>query len=239
MVYQVYLNWIGNQYDGRELLVFPNRQYADEFYNRCITTNTSTNPLTDVVRYSPQFWSFHMENESRPFYFIQTNAKDLIPTVMAARISGYDNNHATGAMPIIHTDSTSNTEYKSGKSYYIRTKATPHLYWFHDTSTSHIQLDSIKRTKFQFDRQNSGSTSPTDVLLVLERKDHVRLTALSASGNTEVGVCNSHVTTSAKSFEFTFGSFYNGDLGVDWAFKSNGFVTYQVNYSGEEWEIVS
>lgn len=249
MVYQVYLNWTGDQYNGREILVFPNRHYADEFYNRCITTTATgtANPLEDIVRYSPQFWTFTKATpESRPFYFIESNAMDLVPTIMAARISGYDNNHATGAMPIIPNDVTSNVEYVSGGAYYIRTKSTPHLYWFlqnHDNGT--ITLDPRKATKFQINRDDSTKPSPAPAndRRVLERKDDIQLVALGPDGTQTIGVSDDHLSTAAASFRFAFGSFYNGDFGVNWSATSNytgdPALAYKVQYAGQEWELVN
>jgi hypothetical protein len=245
MVYQVYLNWSGNQYHGREILVFPNRQFADEFYNRCVSTinQGTTNPLHEVVRHTPQFWSFNMGAESRPFYFIESNAKDLIPTMMIARISGYDNNHATGAMPIIHNDPTSNVEYQSGGAYYIRTKSTPHLYWFlpnSTKSTKRISLHTRKATKFQVNRDDSNLPGQQSDRRVLKRKDLVRLVALNASGNNDIGLCDKIVTITQSHHRFSFGSFYNRDFGVDWsAQECDPYLAYGVEYAGEEWELVN
>ncbi|CAG8904520.1 unnamed protein product [Penicillium egyptiacum] len=249
MVYQVYLNWTGNEYDGREILVFPNRHYADEFYNRCVTTTAAgtVNPLSDVVRYSPQFWTFPAATpETRPFYFIDSNAKDLMATTMAARISGYDNNHATGAMPVIPNDATSNVEYVSGGAYYIRTKSTPHLYWFlHEGDEGKISLHTRKATKFRINRDDSGKTSPAPEKdrRVLERKDDVQLVALDSRGSHNVGVWNQSVSTTVTSFRFTFGSFYNGDFGADWnsgaTYSKDPTLAYKVEYAGEEWELVN
>ncbi|CRL30432.1 unnamed protein product [Penicillium camemberti] len=249
MVYQVYLNWTGDQYNGREILVFPNRHYADEFYNRCITTTATgtVNPLDDIVRYSPQFWTFPKATaESRPFYFIESNAQDLIPTIMAARISGYDNNHATGAMPIIPNDATSNVEHVSGGAYYIRTKSTPHLYWFlQNQDHGTITLDPRKATKFQINRDDSAKPSPAPAndRRVLERKDDIQLVALSQSGTHTIGVSGDNVSTAAASFRFAFGSFYNGDFGVNWSATSeqtgDPALAYKVQFAGQEWELVN
>ena len=249
MVYHVYLNWTGDQYNGREILIFPNRQYADEFYNRCVTTTApgTVNPLSDVVRYSPQFWTFPATTpESRPFFFILSNGTDLIPTTMAARISGYDNNHATGAMPVIPNDATSNVEYVSGGAYYIRTKTTPHLYWsVADRNNGFITLDTRRATKFRITRDDSGkhSPAPENDRRVLERKDDVQLFALNSRGSHNVGVLGQSVSVNATSFRFSFGSFYNGDFGVDWnekhTFTTDPTLTYKVEYAGEEWEFVN
>lgn len=82
-------------------------------------------------------------------------------TTMAARISGYDNNHATGAMPVIPNDATSNMEYVSGGAYYIHTKTTPHLYWsIRNGNNGFITLDTRKATKFRINRDDSGKPSP-------------------------------------------------------------------------------
>lgn len=240
MVYQVYLNWKGNQYDGREILVFPNRQYADEFYNRCVTTLASgtSNPLDDVVRHSPQFWSFSMNAESRPFYFIQSNAKDLVSTTMVARINGYDNNHATGAMPIIPNDPTSNVEYRSGGSFYIRTKSTPHLYWYlRERTSSRVHLDPRKATKFQITQDDP--TDQANDKRVLERKDLVRLTALTGTGSYDVGVVGHTVMIMQFTYKFRFGSFYNQNLGVDWTIDDEPFLAFQVPHAGEQWELIN
>ncbi|KAJ5847970.1 hypothetical protein N7455_011927 [Penicillium solitum] len=232
MVYQVYLNWTGDQYNGREILIFPSRLYADEFYNRCITTTATgtVSLLDDIVRYSPQSWTFtKATEESRPFYFIESNAKDLIPTIMAARISGYDNNHATSAMPIIPNDATSDVEYVSGGAYYIRTKSTPHL----------------RATRFQINRDDSAKPShaPANDRRVLERKDDIQLVALNQSGTQPFGVSGDSVSTAVASFRFAFGSFYNRDFGVNWSATSNHTgdpaLAYKVQYAGQEWEPVN
>ncbi|THC89146.1 hypothetical protein EYZ11_011404 [Aspergillus tanneri] len=195
-----------------------------------------TNSTT--VRHTPQFWSFFMSAESRPYYFIDSNAKDLIPTTMVARISGYDNNHATGAMPIIHNDPTANVEYRSGGSYYIRTKSTPHLYWF--LKDTNIYLDTRKATKFQIYRDDSERNRQSDDRRVLERKDLVQLSALNASGSQDVGVSNQIVTTAQSPFQFSFGCFYNGNFGVDWSSEGNDpYLVYRASYAGEEWELVN
>ena len=244
MPYQVYLNWTGDEYNGREILVFPNRQYADEFFNRCIETKApgTNKPLTDVIRHSPQFWSYNMSDETRPFYFILENAKDLIGTTMAARISGYDNNHASGAMPVIPDDPTASVEYRSGGTYYIRTKSTPHLYWYIG-SHNRIRLDTRKATKFQIDREDAEQTEQTDSRRVLVRKDQVKLTALRSSGSSDIGVWDNLVTTTHTPYRFAFGSFYNGDLGVDWdadnTIAGEGYVSYKVKHAGETWELVN
>lgn len=241
MVYQVYLNWTGDQYNGREILVFPNRHFADEFYNRCITTTAAdiVNPLDTIERYSPQFWTFPKTTpESRPFYFIDSNAKDLMPTTMVARISGYDNNHATGTMPIIPNDATSNVEYVSGGAYYIRTKSTPHLYWFLQEPDHKLVLDTRKATKFQITRDESAKPSPANDRRVLERKDDIQLAALNSRGTHAVGVFDTFVSVTSTPFRFAFGSFYNGNLGVDWS-DGDPRLAYKVKYAGEEWELVN
>ncbi|KGO73642.1 hypothetical protein PITC_038370 [Penicillium italicum] len=251
MVYQVYVNRTGDQDYSGEILTFPNRRFADEFYNRCITTTAAgtVNPLDGIVRYSPQFWKLPITlHESRVHNFLNSNAKDLIPTTMIARTSGYG--EAPGAMPAIPNDATSNVEYVSGGSYYIRTKSAPHLYWFfQDKDEGRISLDLRKATKFQINRNDSGKASPTlpNDRRVLERKDELALVALSSHGSHTIGISNHHVSTTPTSFRFTFGSFYNGDFGVDWSVKSSvkskygrcPYLAYQVQYAGEEWELVN
>ncbi|EKV04864.1 hypothetical protein PDIG_86650 [Penicillium digitatum PHI26] len=246
MVYQVYLNRMGDPYYSGEILTIPNRHYADEFYNRCITTTAgAANPLNDLVRYSPQFWALPMTmQESRLHNFLTSNAKDLIPTTMIARTSGSED--APGALPPIPNDATSNVEYLSGGAYYIRTKSTPHLYWiFQDKGQKIISLDSRKATKFQINRDDSAKPSPAlpNDRRVLERKDDIELVVLSPSGGHTIGVSNHYVSTTVTSFHFTFGGFYNGDFGVDWSLKSSNstgpHLAYQVQYAGEEWELVN
>ncbi|KAG0160187.1 hypothetical protein PDIDSM_7714 [Penicillium digitatum] len=210
MVYQVYLNRMGDPYYSGEILTIPNRHYADEFYNRCITTTAgAANPLNDL---------------------------DLIPTTMIARTSGSED--APGALPPIPNDATSNVEYLSGGAYYIRTKSTPHLYWiFQDKGQKIISLDSRKATKFQINRDDSAKPSPAlpNDRRVLERKDDIELVVLSPSGGHTIGVSNHYVSTTVTSFHFTFGGFYNGDFGVDWSLKSSNstgpHLAYQVQYA--------
>ncbi|KAL4778660.1 hypothetical protein BJX76DRAFT_342707 [Aspergillus varians] len=168
-----------------------------------------------------------------------------MPTMMVSRISGYDNNHCV-QMPVIQNDPTSHVEYRSEGAYHIRSKNQPHVYWFLPDSTKsttqsmkRIFLDTRKATKFKMIRDNTSPSAPTADRRVLERRDLVHVVALSPSGNISVGLSNTSVVTTDAHHRFSFGSFYNGDFGVNWGAKEIGpYIIYGVEYAGEEWELV-
>ncbi|KAJ5478286.1 hypothetical protein N7530_003795 [Penicillium desertorum] len=58
-----------------------------------------------------------------------------------------------------------------------------------------------------------------------------------------IGVMGQSVSDNATSFRFSFGSFYNGDFGLDWNEKPNyaaePTLAYNLEYAGEEWEPVN
>jgi len=239
MVYHVYLNWDKNEYNGRVILTFPSRQYADEFYNRCITAKGPDQGylLPEIDRKAPQFWTSSNAAEDRPYYFLAKNAPDLIPTVMIQRISGYDAQYG-GGLPIILNDPTSLVEYKSGRAYYIRTKAQPHLYW--SLEQSGIYLNERRATKFRIDRDDSRRKDNLDDRVVLVNGDDVSLTALTAQRDDEIGVgANRTLVTNQSSLQFGFGGFYNGSFGVQWpAGDGKPWVVYRAKHTGEEWELI-
>ncbi|KAJ6114475.1 hypothetical protein N7486_000253 [Penicillium sp. IBT 16267x] len=259
MVFQVLLNRTIGHIGDSEILTFPSRQYADEFYNRCITIPASQNefndPLHQILRYSPQFWSFSSEI---PFYKILTNnhLSDLRSTAMLIRISGYQKPaiYSGGVMSINVGDATADVEYRSGRAYYIRTKSTPHQYWFWEQDYRYVQLGSIRKSKFQIDRQGYTSTESPDDRRVLERNDFVIVTALGATESGLIGLQHNQLSApsiisiaSASSaafstpFAFPFGSFYDGNLGMNWSTYPGAripYLTYRVGYAGEEWELV-
>ncbi|KAJ5506004.1 hypothetical protein N7453_004961 [Penicillium expansum] len=94
--------------------------------------------------------------------------------------------------------------------------------------------------EFSFDFGNALPALPNN-RRILEKKDDIALVALSSHGGHTIGVWNHHVSSTIASFQFTFGSFYNRDFGVDWSFKSsakssygrNPYLVYQVQYTGE------
>ncbi|KAJ5549405.1 hypothetical protein N7513_006639 [Penicillium frequentans] len=263
MVFQVMLNRTTGQMGYTEILTFPSRQYADEFYNRCITIPVSKNeakdPLTQI------FWSF---NSDAPFHQIITNGhlKDLRPTAMLIRISGYQKPaiYSGGVMSINVGDATADVEYRSGGAYYIRTKSTPHQYWFWEQGYQFVQLGDVRKSKFHITRHGpptpaSNTATPASTekpcdSRVLERKDIVIVSALGATENGVIGLQHSQLSAPsiisiasgrsasfATPFAFPFGSFYDGNLGMNWSTFPGSripYLTFRVGYAGEEWELV-
>ncbi|KAJ5998493.1 hypothetical protein N7451_006303 [Penicillium sp. IBT 35674x] len=232
------LNRTTGQMGYTEILTFPSRQFADEFYNRCITIPVSKNeakdPLTQIVRYSPQFW-------------------------ISGQLSGYQKPaiYSGGVMSINVGDATADVEYRSGGAYYIRTKSSPHQYWFWEQGYQFIQLGDVRKSKFHITRHYSPTPASTEKpgdSRVLERKDFIIVTALGATENGILGPQHSQVSAPsiisiasgrsasfATSFAFPFGSFYDGNLGMNWSTFPGSripYLTFRVGYAGEEWELV-
>ncbi|KAJ5043871.1 hypothetical protein NUH16_000664 [Penicillium rubens] len=150
---------------------------------------------------------------------------------MAARIRGYDNNHGTGAMPVIPNDATSNVEYVSGGAYYIHTKATPHLYWsIRNGNNGFITLDTRRQPNSESIAMTRESLHQHRKMIALSLKDGIQLLALSSSGSHNIGVMGQSV------------SLYNGDFGDAWdeklKYTAVPTLAYKLEYAGEEWELV-
>ncbi|KAJ5623436.1 hypothetical protein N7490_012041 [Penicillium lividum] len=246
MVFQVFVNRVGDQSLDREVLLFPNRQYADEFYNRCITTPVQRSPILSflcIVRLSPQFW--YLDTDSRTLSSIvqsKPEMQDLLTTVMPTRIPGYDQNHFASGIGLINPEyPTSDVEYRDGQAYYIRTKSVPHQYWFLPDS-SRLRLDETKKTKFMIIRYCSTPNLESDELRVLERKDLISILALGSRPQPERGIYvhQDYLIPASRTFLFNFGDFYDESFGVDWTLNSeaHSIVTYRVPRAGEEWELV-
>jgi hypothetical protein len=143
-------------------------------------------------------------------------------TTMAARIRGYDNNHGTGAMPVIPNDATSNVEYVSGGAYYIHTKATPHLYWsIRNGNNGFITLDTRRQPNSESIAMTRESLHQHRKMIALSLKDGIQLLALSSSGSHNIGVMGQSVSVNATSFRFSLGSFTMETSGMPGMRNSN------------------
>jgi hypothetical protein len=142
-------------------------------------------------------------------------------------------------MPIIPNDPTSLIEYRSGGAFYIRSKTQPHSFWYLEDGW--VSVDPRKATMFRIDREDSSApVEPYDGQLVLERKDRVQLTALTASGEYVIGISGLKLGTGLPTLTFNFGDFYVPTFGIGNPGKDTdtlpAYILYKAEFAGEVWD---
>lgn len=227
----------------RYLLVFPNRQCADEVYNWFIGASSRWPPgqigPMRVIRHTPQVWSFleFLSPRNDPLDPV-SGAQEVFQNFAATEITSDD----SASVAALSSDPTGYTEYLSGKCYYIRTKAKPHLYWFREIDV--IALSATQRHKFRISDITHRGMAHANPDHVLEGSDEIFLSTTDRESSKPIQWLGSLLGTTGASerARFRFGAFYDGSFRRDLTLGSrvsDSLVVYDKDRNGDVWELVS
>jgi len=224
---------------GRHLLTFRSRWAADELFRglQALKTTAGANRFTKLVRVTPQFWCYDTTEGDPWWTIIRVQRENPLPEFnykfMSVILGDADSgrNWPVLANPVIGPD------WVSGKTFYIRNRRQPQLYWYYQDYL--IVISTSHRTKFRIKDEEY------DEERVLIRSDKVTIEPVGTLG-TPIGL---YVTKSGDGQKLTAGSTRQiwtfsdlfDSVGVTWASESGFASGTQFATSlpdlGDEWEL--
>ncbi|KAK1230124.1 hypothetical protein PQX77_006801 [Marasmius sp. AFHP31] len=248
-LFYAYAKRNANENEGRYLITFANRAWADEWW-RAVSTSPDTAFSGTITRVTPQFYTHQPERANIANSIIRDNvAKKFANKVIFTLLDDRDGGRR---FPIIPLGPDPITDYISNKWFYIRSKVDRSVYWYStvkgDTYTDihgHSQpadegtiiASRSRSTRFNINTKDGGLDRK---VMINSNVIHINL----AGGELSIRVSDKgNLHASAKADDFVFGDFTDG-------FIINGNGTKQISrlsrngivkvndHSGEAWELV-
>ncbi|PUU78691.1 hypothetical protein B9Z19DRAFT_1083368 [Tuber borchii] len=182
-IYYVYMKYTretqNNRADnGRHLLTFQSRWDADELFRglQALKTPAGASRFPTLKRVSPQFWCYDGVEPDPSLNIVLIQRENVLPefnykfmSVVLSDATDHRN------WPIL-ANPTIGPDWVSGKTFYIRNRRQPSLYWYFEDCL--IAISTRRRTKFRIkDRRYDDER-------VLIRKDEVTIEPCGSLGTT-------------------------------------------------------
>ena len=224
---------------GRHLLTFRSRWDADELFRSLqdLKTAASATRFTALQRVNPQFWCYDAIEGDPWWTIVNVQRENVLPEFNYKFMSAILADAAVGRDWPVLANPTIGPDWVSGKTFYIRNRRQPSLYWYSENSL--IVISRYRRTKFCIkDKSYDGER-------VLIRKDEVTIQPVGSLG-TPIGkyviksgdgeVLTVRSTRQVWNFSDLFDS-----VGVTWADETECSPETQFATSlpklGDEWEL--
>ncbi|PUU78690.1 hypothetical protein B9Z19DRAFT_1083365 [Tuber borchii] len=181
-IYYVYMKYtretdIHRADNGRHLLTFQSRWDADELFRslQALKTSTGASRLSTLKRVSPQFWCYDAIDGEPWSNIINVQRENVLPEFnykfMSVILAKAASDHCSWP---VFANPTIGPDWVSGKTFYIRNRRQPSLYWYSADYLIFISTD--RRTKFCIkDKSYDGER-------VLIRKDEVTIQPVGSFG---------------------------------------------------------
>ena len=224
---------------GRHLLTFQSRWDADELFRslQVLRTSAGASRFSTLKRVNSQFWCYDTIDGPPGWTIVNVQRENVLPefnykfmsVILADADSGRD-------WPVL-ANPTIGPDWVSGKTFYIRNRRQPSLYWYSENCL--IVISTYRRTKFCIkDKSYDGER-------VLIRKDEVTIEPVGSLG-TPIGMYvikggyGEVLTVGSTRQVWDFSDLFDS-VGVTWADETEFSPETQFATSlpklGDEWEL--
>ncbi|KAJ4128981.1 hypothetical protein NW768_007507 [Fusarium equiseti] len=221
MVYYAYVKWIAAEKRyWRYLLTAPNAGTIDEWWREA-----SSKADNNVVRLGPDFYTWSGGAQ------VWDLAPGMADKIMIAPVSNQDT-YDYGNFEIFHQPERA--DIVSGKSFYIRSKSNPELYWL--AKNDQIWATTQGRTRFVFRIAGDNDDKKT----VLIGSDEISITPVGGESSQKyVSVSdNSEIVLSGHSCRMYYSDLKRNLLAQGETGNSGSALVSKVEGHGEEWELI-
>ncbi|KAG0699847.1 hypothetical protein DFH29DRAFT_27649 [Suillus ampliporus] len=240
MVHYAYIKNINDDWSWRYVIVFASRTVADEWW-RAVSTSTNTKYSDSVRRVTPQFFT-HDINQANAAYSINDTqvASRFLGKVFFTLLPDRDG-HAMSIIP-----PSDFADHVSGNFFFIRSKVSPHEYWYcpgssvgNVTPNSKIYLSRNERTRFRV-RLISERKDATGTIMI--GSDEIAITLTSANLSVRVSRSSHLIVSKSPEPGLKFSDLVNGFAMVtpppDCDRESEDLKELFKTDDGEEWELI-
>ena len=219
---------------GCYLLTFRSRWDADELFRRLQTIKTaaSASRFTTLQRVNPQFWCHDTARGDSwgPLDWVKPESalREFNYKFMSAGLARVGSGHD---WPVL-ANPTIGPDWVSGKTFYIRNRRQPNLYWYYQYQGIVISTD--RRTKFRIKDEDYDDER------VLIRKDKVTIEPVGSLG-IPIGMYvikngdGENLRVGPTREVWTFSDLFDS-VGVTWSISGTQFATSLPDL-GDEWEL--
>ncbi|RFN44894.1 hypothetical protein FIE12Z_10875 [Fusarium flagelliforme] len=217
MVYHAYLKFIGSEKRRwRYILSAADAGTIDEWWREASSTADN-----NLVRLGPDFFTWAS----------RANAYDLAPKMSEKIIISLTNDRDSSNSQNFHQPERA--DVVSGRSFYIRSKAKPELFWL--AKNDQIWATTQGRTRFIF--RIDGDQD--DKKIVLIGSDQISMAAVGESNHKYVSVSDdSEVVLSGHSCRMYYSDLKRNFLAQGETGNSGSALIAKVEGHGEEWELI-
>ncbi|PUU78244.1 hypothetical protein B9Z19DRAFT_1084450 [Tuber borchii] len=213
------------------LLTFRSRWDSDELFRglQAIKMPDGASRFTTLERVNPQFWCYDTIPGDSWLKIVRTLDQNALNHKFVSVFLA--NSNAGREWPIL-TNPTIGPDWVSGKTFYIRNRREPNLYWHYERHQIVISTD--RRTRFRIKDEDYEDER------VLIRKDKVTIEPVGSLG-TPIGM---YVTKNGNGENlsvrptrevWTFSDLFDS-VGVTWSISGTQFATSLPDL-GDEWEL--
>ncbi|PPR04151.1 hypothetical protein CVT24_010711 [Panaeolus cyanescens] len=219
-VFYAYIHNINDDNTTRVLMVFANRETADEWWRAILTI---PNVASAYQRISPQFY-VHDTRCNVLEFFTNDRFRPISEAFRGRLFLTLLHDRGGREFPIIPPLSI--TDHVSGNWFFIRSVSKPSLYWHY--ASGGIVASDTKRTQFQI----KGRTLQDGTIMI---KDDLITLTVAERRNVDVNRSGNLVVPGVAR-EFRFGDFARGAFAVD---AGDDAIAYDpVSLRNMRWELV-
>ena len=224
---------------GRHILTCQSRWDADELFRSLQTLKTSAGAsrFPTLKRVNSQFWCYDGIDTGPGWTIVNVQKENALPEFNYKFMSALLADAELGRDWPVLANSTIGPDWVSGKTFYIRNRRQPSLYWYSENCL--IVISTYRRTKFRIkDKSYDGER-------VLIRKDEVTIEPVGSLG-TPIGkyvIKNGDgevLTVGSTRQVWDFSDLFDS-VGVTWADETEFSPETQFATSlpklGDEWEL--
>lgn len=234
MVYYAYIDSISG--NCRYIAVFANRAVADEWW-RAISTSANTNYSDTVRRVAPQFFTHDVRKANAAASTTDTQvASAFFGKVFFTLLP----NDGLSVIPILDF-----VDHVSGNPFFIRSKVSPHEYWYcpgsstgNVTPNSKVYVSRTERTRFHI-RLISERKDTTGTIMV--GSDEIAITLTTTNLSIRVSRSSHLIVSKNPEVGLKFSDLVNGFRAVtpllDNEGHCEGVKELLKTEDGEEWEL--
>ncbi|KAG2365231.1 hypothetical protein BDR07DRAFT_1481610 [Suillus spraguei] len=181
MVFYAYVKQITDDWSYRYVITFASREIADEWW-RAVSTSTVGSFVSSVQRVNAHFYTHNI--------LVANSATSLTTAGVANQFIGKVfftlMNDQVGRDLSIIPPCDHFTDHISGNSFFIRSKVSPHEYWYCAQGDNSVYLSLTERTRFFVTRDSQGTAGSviigSDDIIITLTTSNLSINVVTASG---------------------------------------------------------
>lgn len=234
MVHYAYVKNINSDSTYRYVIVFASRAVADEWW-RAVSTSSNVKFSDSVRRVNAQFYT-HDVSQANAANSLTTSG---VATQFIGKVFFTLLNDLVGrGLSVI--PSTDCVDYVSGNSFFIRSKVSPHEYWYCPLSSNSNATNSVYVSRTERTRFRVGITDKDTEGTIMIGSDEIVITLLTVNLSINVADNSQVMLSSAPESGLKFRDLLNKFTVGPTMYKDGQSLDMKELFSsgnGEEWEL--